>query len=875
MSMWSSDETKDYLAYELQVMEAHRQTQRHIVYHWRDIPLAMLVEMGFVNTANEACMLKTQRRLSADVNAIEEFGLDGVAFDPVTGFYHGIQAKLRSSTSIRSADLGTFLVATYAWLGRHNPASKGFLYTNGKIEGRLMSAFVNDPDHLFLAQLPYDPQWRHMLSNGATDKSSNKKLPALESGEDAAINVPPRLDRSYQREAYRALMGPWYKTNKFGVLHMPCGTGKTLVFSEYAATFNRVLILSPTRVAAVQNFERAKEIIGDNGLISALVDCDKGDDYVTRDSIAVNVVWGSGARTLISSTFKSGLDVVREAIFDSGDTDNSIIIVDEAHNLPRSLLELLEASQFSHILLVSATPKRSIGRHDDAWSNVVFHYSLATAIEEKYVCDYRLLVPFDARLNGEQATNKSHQEDEGDEEYDEEDEVEESERNESDEDWGDNVEAKAQFIVDGMLQEAVDHCIVYVPTMRSADSMITAILGAARRRGQDRVFTCRFTNDLNAAQRMVALEAFQDTESSTLYFLVAVRILDEAIDIPVCDSVFFTQVSNNSEGATRMVQRMSRATRPWAPNPHKIARVFLWMPDVTHEVPKCFALLKQVDPVFSTKFQASRVDMLDVVASNTDGTAMRQIVLAMREEEDRVSTRTREVFEMATVTREERTEKLLQLCIDHFEEQTRKGARIKWPIQTTKLGRWWSRVRLEDILTESQRRRVLEIDSTALTVIKRPNVEERGWKLVEYLRQHGRCPPESYITPDGVRLGAFVSNLRLGQYRKTLSETVQREIVKLNADAFRTGARAAEVARKLELCIEFFHQHRRWPPQGSGSLGTFWDSTKQGSVKLTQEMRDRIQQVDSRVIIKEYRPKGKKRHVRPDVNIDETKRPRM
>jgi len=77
-----------------------------------------------------------------------------------------------------------------------------------------------------------------------------------------------------------------------------------------------------------------------------------------------------------------------------------------------------------------------------------------------------------------------------------------------------------------------------------------------------------------------------------------VRILDEAIDIPRCDSEFITTFGDNSE--IRTVQRLMRGCRLDKKNPNKRNSLFLWCDDL--EVSKSvLTILKENDVNFHKK----------------------------------------------------------------------------------------------------------------------------------------------------------------------------------------------------------------------------------------------------------------------------------
>jgi superfamily II DNA or RNA helicase len=95
--------------------------------------------------------------------------------------------------------------------------------------------------------------------------------------------------------------------------------------------------------------------------------------------------------------------------------------------------------------------------------------------------------------------------------------------------------------------------------------------------------------------------------------IFSIRILDEAIDLPRCDSVFFTYPSNSR---TRSIQRVCRAVRLDERNPSKRAQVFLWC-DEFDEVAETLSALRDNDAGFdtATKVRINKIDQDGVISA--------------------------------------------------------------------------------------------------------------------------------------------------------------------------------------------------------------------------------------------------------------------
>jgi DNA-directed RNA polymerase subunit H (RpoH/RPB5) len=102
--------------------------------------------------------------------------------------------------------------------------------------------------------------------------------------------------------------------------------------------------------------------------------------------------------------------------------------------------------------------------------------------------------------------------------------------------------------------------------------------------------------------RKEILSQFSTSEKRQLLF--SVRILDEGIDIPSCDSIFITYPSKSK---IRTIQRLNRCTRIDKANPFKIGNIFLWC-DEYEEILGTLCELKEYDPFFKDKISVSNID---------------------------------------------------------------------------------------------------------------------------------------------------------------------------------------------------------------------------------------------------------------------------
>ncbi len=116
----------------------------------------------------------------------------------------------------------------------------------------------------------------------------------------------------------------------------------------------------------------------------------------------------------------------------------------------------------------------------------------------------------------------------------------------------------------------------------------------------------KITSVVDACQRSSILCQFQGEYEGSFRILTSVRILDEAIDVPRCYSVFITSVGERSSDI-RFFQQMQRSGTPNASNLNKQNNTFLWA-DGWEQCVTAFNYLRECDPVFHQKIRHAHVE---------------------------------------------------------------------------------------------------------------------------------------------------------------------------------------------------------------------------------------------------------------------------
>ena len=347
---------KNYLDFEHYCVNKHYLDFNQKTYHWSLIPDTVLIDSGYFE--NEE-LLRERRKKNKGI--LKEYGLDAISIENLNDIfiYHGIQVKLWNET-ICAKHLGTF---TSVIVNRFSDQSKGYLYYTSQLE----STFHNDikRKNKFIAI-----------------KVDNPYEENTETNENNIVNRI--LLRDYQIEAVSKLNTNW---DGIKTLILPCGTGKTIVFSEYLKQnkFQNIFIFSPLTVLTEQNLERVSKYLIDYK--SLLIDVNGTRDFKEiENNLHKNYIFSStfcSAKSVISQLFLKDYNL---------NSKNTILIVDEAHNLLNQKFIIEIINKFPKVLLVTAT--LPIQMEETIPNEIIYHYPFRKAIENNYICDYEIYLPF-------------------------------------------------------------------------------------------------------------------------------------------------------------------------------------------------------------------------------------------------------------------------------------------------------------------------------------------------------------------------------------------------------------------------------------------------------------------------------------------------
>ncbi len=595
---WNKTNATNYEHYSI---DYHRKNYDQTTWHWTQIPETVLYESGFVHDFNNLRMKRKERfeEEGTYYNPVREYGLDGISQtvgeDGVV-IYNGIQSKLWER-SLRAHDLGSFYQVIFARMRKHNNKSKGYLYHNGKLQVDVRDDILNLRGDILNIHLPYNESIQNnFLGN------------VIVNNVDYDIEEKDYELRDYQREAVEKLNSEW---NGIKLLHLPCGTGKTLIFNHHVKDkdYKNVFIISPLKIHTKQNLDRMKPYLPNHKIL--LLDSDVGGstdfsdlEKVINDKSIVSTTFDS-AQTLFAQFFEEDTqeeesdqddeeeDEEQEDEEQEDDEDdeeeekekelickydlsNSILIVDEAHNLINKddLIKVVKA--FPKVLLVTATPQSSM--EEIIGCEVIYQYPFRRAIEEKHICDYQIYLPIIEK--------------EGNVMIDIPEELLEMNN--------DNTK-KSLFLLNGMLHTGSKKCIVYLTSKEECVDFMKNIMTVNNKYHYLPLWCNKIVSEISDKEREDIIKEFQKDDQDKIKIICSIRILNEGVDIPKCDSIFITQVGDYSNDIVT-VQRLCRANRLVKENPNKIANCFMWCDDLSKCV-NTLSLLKENDIKFTNKIK--------------------------------------------------------------------------------------------------------------------------------------------------------------------------------------------------------------------------------------------------------------------------------
>jgi len=538
-------------------------------YLWNECPENILIANNLIHSHNDMRLLRKDVK-EGYLHNHKDIGIDIVQLHNdecsivqcKNGYNNGLCVDDISGIMMRCAfirDVNTFIYYT-------NCLSRNIRYTanispyvvnidcSTKID-KLLEVYENK---IYFVKLPYE----------------NK----INTIEDIIVEIVPY---SYQTEAV-ATFKEHYQTNNRGILSLPCGCGKTYTSYLISNDYKHIVILSPLREFASQNLNRCIEYGYDKNN-TLLVDTDGN-----RDIESIKEFIQGHDNVLISCTYNS-MDLISECLDLFKD---ALFIIDEFHNLSKANISDDENNIFKllmsdhKILFMSATPRIYDIEYDDnesydtehLFGEVVYQMTFTDAIANKYITDYKIWLP------------SIH---ENNEALDKELSIYEIDN---------QMKNRCKFLYSCIANNGSRKCIVYCKDTEDMKAMMECMETLNDFYIME-IDMYSISCEDSEKKRKKVLESFANNNDK-IQLLFNIRILNECIDIPACDSIYISYAPKNK---ITTIQRISRATRTDKNNPYKIANVYIWC-EAYEEILETLSSIKEYDIMFKDKINVNALD---------------------------------------------------------------------------------------------------------------------------------------------------------------------------------------------------------------------------------------------------------------------------
>ena len=542
--------------YEHEVIRQHSQLPVTEAWHWSRAPEEILYESGYINSFSKERheRLMRKRELKEGVNRVTDYGFDGIARTKTStgNVYSGIQAKYYCNRKVTGEKIGSFAIMQMKLICK-NSQSKGYLYTSTRLEPNVADTLA-------------DPEFpiRHILHPWKPPDA--RTMPKYEIPPVQECDLPLR---PYQEDALVQLK------DKDGIngLYIPCGMGKTVISGHHLKGFNSSLIvaIAPLRVSVKNLQDRLSCFLPTYK--SLLVDSDT--DGTTNPGEIKRFLEEGDSNKIIYSTYDSAVEILSEIITCYED---AFCLADEIHNANEHVCKFI--NRFPNGLIMSATMPVEILEEIEV--NHIVSIPFSYGIKEGYLVDYTVWLPHLVKAS------------DGTTSVDVDIPVEFLEFNKE-------LTAKALYLVACMLKTGSRRCIAYMSSQDECDAFMEIVSSVFQNYHGLNVWTNKIDSETPSKKRSAILEEFQNGNSGTYHILTSIRILDEAVDIPACDSEFVTSIGERSSDI-RMMQRSMRGSRLDSKNPSKRNNIFLWA-DGWEKCVGALELLREADPEFHKKIR--------------------------------------------------------------------------------------------------------------------------------------------------------------------------------------------------------------------------------------------------------------------------------
>ena len=399
---------------------------------------------------------------------------------------------------------------------------------------------------------------------------------------DSPKPIVPRIPkdlmiREYQNQAYEA----WVANHCQGFFEMATGTGKTIT-SLYSAikTFEvegkLALIIAAPYIHLVDQWDQIAQKFGFIPILAY------GSSKTWKDKLANKIMafnQGSTRSMCVITTHTTFNSKSFNAIIENIST-GSMIIADEAHHFGSEKSKVFLTKKIEKRLALSATPNRwfdDIGTRNllDYFGPTVFNFPLERAISEGYLTRYYYF-PIPIELTDEEVFSYTEISKKIAPLFFKKNKTEKEEKTLQSllikrSDILKNAENKLiAFDQEIESNPKIHHCICYCSPNQK--NLVLKILGI-----KHQIPTHQFTYEEGSTLRQEVINRFDLGE---LKAIVAIKCLDEGVDIPSSQTAFFL---SNSTNPREFIQRRGRVLRKYENKDYAFLYDFLAIPPLSVE----------------------------------------------------------------------------------------------------------------------------------------------------------------------------------------------------------------------------------------------------------------------------------------------------
>jgi hypothetical protein len=502
--------------------------------------------------------------------------------------------------------------------------------------------------------------------------------------------------------------------------------GKTIIAGHIIRSKQpRILVVMAPLKISVQNLRDSHRLASFlPAYKSILVDSDAEG---TTDRNEIIAFLKTDGPHVIYTTYESAVTVVATI----PGIEEAYLLADEVHNVTPADCDFIK--RFSKGLVMSATLPEEL--EEELALNTIVRVPFAQGIRDGYLTDYSIWLPFLTR-NQEGETSVA---------VDIPDTFQQDDQ---------TTIAQAMYLATVMLKTGARRCIVYLTRQEDCERFMEHASKVFEEYHGITIWANKIDGTVSTAERTKRLQDFQSDLDTQFYLLTSVRILDEAVDIPKCDSVFVTSVGERSSDI-RMTQRAMRGSTVDPFNPSKHNQIILW----ANGWERCVGsleLIREADPEFHKKIRVA-------TTYERQGT-------------------TRETKEVVEQQERETREYMVASCISPWERQ-----KMRWIAVFERLGRFPSQIsknpdeKRAGVWQSTQRKAKKKGTLSTERIAELEAIPGWEWEADAYTweeqRNHWitqyeklqRTPSTKSKETDEKRAGQWQSNLRAAKRNGTLS----------------------------------------------------------------------------------------------------------